>query len=130
MLKELKPSKLSVCYQTVSVMHQSLMREVHVDGSPTSVLELESYLPSDCKQQIAQNVKGQYVRMMNILNRTTKDVLDLTTTYRAELGFTIQKVLESYNSVFIQLLKTSCEREAPVEKMMYEEKLVELEKEK
>jgi len=39
--------------------------------------------------------------MMNILNRTTKDVLDLTTAYRVELGLTIQRVLECYNSVFI-----------------------------
>ena len=67
------------------------MAEVEVTNSPTSVLQIESYLEPKIKDQIkdGDTVKSQYVQMMNILNRTTKDVLDLTTAYRVELGLTI-----------------------------------------
>lgn len=45
---------------------------------------------------------NQLFKDMNNLNGSFLDILDSVSTYKAELAITLQKLIESYNSVFLQ----------------------------
>ena len=103
-------------------MHATLMSETEVAESPTSDQEIEAYLTPDIRDQISamDTPKAHCVGKMNLLNSIFKEVLSLTCSYRIELGTTLQRLVESYTSIFIQLLKISYESKKGQKESSYE----------
>ena len=131
-IKDLRPSKLSSCYQQIGLIHTQLMTEVEVTQNPTSMRDLESYLEPVLREQLklGDPRKSDYVSKMNTLNNVFKEVLEMTCNYRIELGITLQRLVEGYSSVFLQLLKVSYEnkKHRAIGNNEYEEKIREFDR--
>lgn len=51
--------------------------------------------------------RGRCLRAMEALNRAFKPMLETTCAYRVELGAALRRLVECYNSLFLQLLHVS-----------------------
>ena len=76
-MKELKPSRLASCYQTIGLYHATLMSELEVHEGVNNNLTIEHYLTPNIREQIAamDTTKAHYVGKMNLLNQIFRDVL-------------------------------------------------------
>ena len=50
----------------------------------------------------ARKANSELLDMVNGLNTSFLDVIDSVSSYKAELAMTLQRLVESYNSVFLQ----------------------------
>jgi hypothetical protein len=92
------------------------MARLPVVQSATSNQNLEAFLTPAAREQVqlGDARRGEYLGAMNTLNSVFKQVLELTCSYRIELGITLQRLVESYNSLFLLLMEVSYTKETKV----------------
>lgn len=92
------------------------MASITVDQGLSDSKSLLSYLPSHVREQVelGDPRRNQCLQAMEALNAFFKEVLEITCSYRFELGTTLQRMVECYNSLLLQMIGLSITKENKV----------------
>lgn len=87
-----------------------------VDQGLSDSKSLMSYLPSHVREQVelGDPRRFQVIQAMEALNGVFKEILEITCSYRFELGTTLQRMVESYSSLLLQMIGLSITKENKV----------------
>jgi hypothetical protein len=106
-MRDLKAKALDNQHSTIEHLHAKHM--ANLDVSKSGLLhQMEKMLPQKYKKLFLEQQNSQQLGHFNLfadlneLNHSFVDVLDSVCTYRIELGVMLQKMVESYCSIFLQ----------------------------
>ena len=105
-IKDYKTVEMETYKEQISDLHSSLMARKQVSSCKDSNLtQIQKLLAPNLKEIFLNDnnvTHNMLFRDMNNLNGSFLDILDYVATYKAELAINLQKMVESYNSVFLQ----------------------------
>jgi len=104
-IRDYKLLEMETYKQQISDLHSGLMiRKSVCSGKDSNLMQIQKLLAPNLKEIFLNDNNTEHnmlFRDMNNLNGSFLDILDNVATYKVELAITLQKMVESYNSVFL-----------------------------
>jgi hypothetical protein len=102
-VRDYKNTKLQQNRNNIDFIHASLMGKKNVTSETANLHAIQKTLNPTLRQFFMLNPDhAELLSDMNNLNGNFIDVIDTVCGYRIELGLSLQKLVECYNSIFVQ----------------------------
>lgn len=102
-----KQSKLVSCQQKIDEIHTKLMEKKNICEDVADFGAIQNSIHPRHREQFLKNKEhAMQLADMNLLNLNFQEITSIVSSYRVELGVCLQKLLESYNSIYVQQFET------------------------